>query len=107
MGGASGRWLSPDGAAFTNGIRALKKETLESSGLGPSAVGVICAPGSGPFPDAESVDTLGLDIPVSRTVRKKVLFISYLSVWWCVTAAQTDQDTKPKGNHSTTRAVRS
>lgn len=73
MGGASGRWLSPDGAAFTNGIRALKKETLESSGLGPSAVGVICAPGSGPFPDAESVDTLVLDIPVSRTVRNKYL----------------------------------
>ena len=73
--GAFGMWLGHEDETLMNGIRALTKETPESSLALSSAVWghsekmAVYEPGSESLPDAESVSTLILDFSDSRTVR--------------------------------------
>ena len=88
LGGvAFGRWFGNEGGALINGVSALMKEAPESS-LAPSTMWghgkktVVYKPRCRLLTDTESADTLILDFPASRTVKKKCLLFKPHSLWY-------------------------
>ena len=82
-GGALRRWLGCEDGALMNGISAMTEGVLRESPHSFHHVtwqleGTVCEPGSRSSPETKSVINLILDLPASRTVRKKfLLFISH------------------------------